>query len=173
MGTNISVHLYMIATVTFFSLLHINFWVLTCLFLLLKVKCDHIHHVCTEGFAPTWWRWSRRVFSLLTAYQILSAEFILKIVLDNGAIVSYNTTTAEEAVSCSHCSAWPHSYHLLVWAWPHVAVDVFLLCSRRFSSLFPICFFSAGGAIFERFCRPENKTTYQSFGTRIWPHLWP
>ena len=46
--------------------------------MLLKAKCDHIHHVCTDGFAPTWWKWSRRAFSLLTAYQILSADFIAK-----------------------------------------------------------------------------------------------
>ena len=44
--------------------------------ILLKTKCDHLHHVCTDGFAPWWWKWSRRGFSLFTAYQILSAEFI-------------------------------------------------------------------------------------------------
>ena len=56
--------------------MHINFWVLTCVLILLKAKCDHIHRACTNGFAPTWWIWSRRDFSLLTAYQILSANFI-------------------------------------------------------------------------------------------------
>ena len=43
--------------------------------MLLKTKCDHLHHVCTDGLAPWWWRWSRRAFSLFTAYQFLSCYF--------------------------------------------------------------------------------------------------
>ena len=44
---------------------------------------------------------------------------------------------------------------------------------RYVSSLLSIHFLSAGGGIFECFCRPKSVTTWLSFYTRIWPHLWP
>ena len=56
--------------------------------------------------------------------------------LDKAAIISYNTTPAEEGWGSSLLFAawffWPHSYHLFWRAWPHVAFRVFLLRSLVF-----------------------------------------
>ena len=107
--------------------------------MLLKAKCDHIHHVCTDGFTPTRWKWSRRAFSLLTAYQILSADFIAKGAWQSCiSKLQYNTcrrrnTERFSTLCCLSC--WPHVYHLFLSGWPHVAVSVFLLCSRCIFSL--------------------------------------
>ena len=120
--------------------------------------------VC-QCFAPTWWKGSRRDFSLLTAYQILSAEFILKIVLDNGAIVSYNTTPAEEG--------WRCSLLCLTTCLSSLGLKLTTYRGRRGSSLFSMQSFPAGGSNSEHFYHPEIMTTYQSFCTWIWPHLWP
>ena len=108
--------------------------------MLLKTKCDHLHHVCADGLAPWWWKWSRRGFSLFTAYQILSAVFYFQGVLhtaitdavycvklvvsdrrvanklrkglDKVNLKSYNTTPAKEEMEC--CSLLrPHS--LTMW----------------------------------------------------------
>ena len=46
-----------------------------------------------------------------------------------------------------------------------------LLSMYLFSIL--LLFFSAGGAIFERFYHPKIMTTWLSFYARIWPHIWP
>ena len=171
MGTNISVHLYMIATVTFFSLLHIIFWVLTCLFLLLKAKCDHFHHVCTNGFAPWWWRWSRRAISLLTAYQILSAKFIENSTWQRCDFkLQYNTCRRRMKVF----SALPDhiviiSFQMVDHIWRLVCSSLLYLFFFSFRFVFLLC----RQRKFQALLPPENKTTYQSFGTRIWPHLWP
>ena len=65
----------------FLCLLHINFWVLTGVLMLLKAKYDHLQQVCSDGLAHWWWRWSRLAFSLFTAYQILSCNFYFQGVL--------------------------------------------------------------------------------------------
>ena len=114
--------------------------------MLLKTKCDHLHHVCADGLAPWWWKWSRRGFSLFTAYQILSYDFYFQ-----GAL-----TTAWRRVTIQHlrrkkhgvifCSdhivwprdlicAWPHSYRCCLSIRPHAAVDVFLSCFPCYSYL--------------------------------------
>ena len=107
-----------------------------------KAKCDHLHHVCADGLAPWWWRWSRRAFSLFTAYQILSVDFYfqwalhtaitdavycVKLVvsdrrvanklrkgLDKSLHKSYNTTPAEGKTRSSSLlfAAW--------FFWPHI-----------------------------------------------------
>ena len=100
--------------------------------MLLKAKCDHIHHACTHGFALTWWRWSRRAFSLLTAYQILSADFIAKGAWQSCiSKLQYNTCRRRIKQFSALCfrSFWPHSYHFFPRDWPHVAVGMFLLYS--------------------------------------------
>ena len=75
-GTDISVPTSVIAAVIPFSLFTAyHFCVLTGFLIVLKAKCNHLHHVCADGLAPWWWKWSRRGFSLFTAYQILSAVF--------------------------------------------------------------------------------------------------
>ena len=74
--------------------------------------------------------------------------------------LQYNTCRRRTKVFSALCClifAWPHSYHLFSDGWPHVAIGVLILCSRRFSSLFPIYFFSVGGAIFERFYHPKAR----------------
>ena len=58
---------------------------------------------------------------------------LFRIGLDKDAILSYNTTPADEESAL--CSAWPHSYHLFSGGWPHIGVGVFLLCSLYISSL--------------------------------------
>ena len=83
--------------------------------------------------------------------------------------LQYNTCrrrTKQFSVICCSITVWPHVYHLFSDGWPHVAIGVFLLYSLRDS-------FSAGEAIFECCYHPKLMTTYQSFGTRIWPHSWP
>ena len=125
-------HLWSLPWSPFLCLLHINFWVLTGVLILLKAKCDHLHHVCTDGFAPWWWKWSRRAFSLLTAYQILSADFILKGAWQSCVSkLQYNTCRRRTRFSLLSAAwlFWPHVYHLSVWGWPHIAVGMFLLCS--------------------------------------------
>ena len=122
----------------FLCLLHINFWVLASLFLPLKTKCDHIHHACTDGFAPTWWRWSRRAFLCLLRIKFW-AWFLFINLLDKAAILSYNTTPAEVGRSSSLFLAtwlfWPHVCYLFVWGWPHIGVGMFLLYSLYISYL--------------------------------------
>ena len=104
----------------FLCLLHINFWVMIGLLMLLKAKCDHFHHVCTDGFAPWWWKWSRRAFSLLTAYQILSADFIAKGAWQSciSKLQYHNCRRRNITTSFD----WPHGYHLLLWTWPHIGM---------------------------------------------------
>ena len=197
-GTDISVPTSVIAAVIPFSLFTAyHFCVLTGFLIVLKAKCNHLHHVCADGLAPWWWKWSRRGFSLFTAYQILSADFYfqgalhtaitdavycVKLVaydrrvanklrkgLDKALHKSYNTTPAEGGIT-SLCSCWlilsDHMFIISRYEFDHMCwlacsfsvLDAFLLCRRsKFRAHLP----------------PENKTTYQSFGTRIWPHLWP
>ena len=53
--------------------------------------------------------------------------------LDNRAILSYNTTPAEEGrrsfMRFAASFLWPHVYHLSIWVWPHIPVGMFLLYS--------------------------------------------
>ena len=75
------------------------------------------------------------------AYCVSNFEcwFLFRNPLDKAAILSYNTTPAEEVcgVLCSLLLdfIWPHSYHLFMQSWPHMSVGAFLLYSRCFSSL--------------------------------------
>ena len=78
--------------------------------------------------------------------------------LDNLAFLSYNTTPAEEGTRSNSLLFatwlfWPHVYHLSVWSWPHTAVGLFLLCSRRFSSL------------------PAKRFSSASTTPKSWPHI--
>ena len=77
--------------------------------------------------------------------------------LDKAAIVSYNTTPAEEGWSSSLLFAawfqWPHSYHLFSGGWPHIGVGVFLLCSLYISSL------------------PAEQFLSASTTSKSWPHI--
>ena len=125
-------------------------------FLLLKAKSDHLHHACTDGFSPTWWRWSRLAFSLLTAYQILSADFIAKGAWQSCiSKLQYNICRRRTRFSLlfAACILWPHVYHLSVWVWPHVLVGVFLLCSRCNHSL------------------PAEQISSASTAQKLWPHI--
>ena len=112
--------------------------------MLLKAKCDHIHHVCTDGFAPICWRWSRRVFSLLTAYQILSVDFIYKPTWQSlNSKLQYNTCRRRMKVF----SALPdHMFIISRYKFDHMwrlvcfffVLGIFLLCRRRnFRALLP------------------------------------
>ena len=103
-----------------------------------KIKCDHIHHGWTNGFAPIWWKWSRQAFSLLSAYQFLSADFISQPTWQScDCKLQYNTCGRRNHFSLLLLIdfIWPHSYHLFSDSWPHVLVSVFLLYSRSFFSL--------------------------------------
>ena len=77
--------------------------------------------------------------------------------LDNLAFLSYNTTPAEEGWGSSLLFAawffWPHSYHLFSDGWPHVAVEVFLRCSRYISFL------------------PAKRFSSASTTPKSWPHI--
>ena len=90
--------------------------------------------------------------------------------LDKYVFLSYNTTPTEEwwryspalgslifLTTClSSLFRWFTTYIDLVWFFS--TLYVFLLFLRsKFRANLP----------------SENKTTYQSFGARIWPHLWP
>ena len=96
--------------------------------------------MCTDRLAPWWWKWSRRAFSLFTAYQILSSDFYFRGVLhtaitdavycvklvaydrwvanklrkglDKAHHKSYNTTPAEEGTKCDSLLR-PHSLTML------------------------------------------------------------
>ena len=53
-GTNLSAHIEIIAALSVFSLFTAyQFLSPDEVVLLSKTKCDHFHHVCTDGFAPT------------------------------------------------------------------------------------------------------------------------
>ena len=128
------------------------------------------------GFCVCHWIPSKRPFLCLLRikFWVLS---LLKIVLDKAAILSYNTTPAEEwMLSSSLLSAawffWPHVYHLFVWGWPHMAVGIFFSALSIFA-LRSLAFLLCRRSDFWAHLPSENKTTYQSFGTRIWPHSWP
>ena len=105
--------------------------------------------------------------------------------LDKDAIPSYNTTPAEEGRGSSLLLAawffWPHVYHLHTWSWPHMAVGVFLLCSRRFSSLLTKQILSAYATPkswphdyhsilgFDHiFDHKQNRSTRRQECTRVW-----
>ena len=148
--------------------------------MLLKAKCDHIHHACTDGFAPIWWKRSRRAFSLLTAYQILNADFYFQEPLTTAwiRVTIPQLRKEDEGVLCS---AWPHVYHPFLWSWPHVAVCVFLLWSLCISSL-PAERFSGASATpnqwphdyhsilgFDHiFDHKQNRSTRRQECTRVW-----
>ena len=152
--------------------------------MLLKAKCDHIHHAWTNGFAPTWWKWSRWAFSLLTAYQILSADFILKGAWQSCVSkLQYNTCRRRTRFSLLFAAwlFWPHVYHLSMWVWPHMPVGVFLLCSLSISSLSAEEFLSASAAPnqwphdyhsilgFDHiFDHKQNRSTRRQDVTRVW-----
>ena len=141
----------MLLRAPFLCLLHINFWVLTNLFPIMKEKCDHLHNVCADGIAPTWWRWSWRAFLCLLRIKFWMLILFLNL-LDKAAIISYNTTPAERGSTILYC-AWPHSYHLFSDGWPHVVVGMFLLYSLYISYL------------------PAEWFSSASVTPKSWPHI--
>ena len=115
-------HLWSLPWSPFLCLLHINFWVLTGVLMLLKAKCDHLHHVCADGLAPWWWRWSRRCFFFVYCVSNFEYCFLFSRGLDKYVFPSYNTTPAEEGIMYFLCSdhmvcpcdlicVWPHNFH--------------------------------------------------------------
>ena len=122
-----------------------------------------------QRFVAWWWKWSRRAFSLLTAYQILSADLYFQEVLTTAWIrVKIQHLPKEEHRGSLICAAkfYDHMFIISRYEFDHICRSVrffsvfyiFLLCRRiKFRALLP----------------PENKTTWLSFYTRIWPHLWP
>ena len=189
-GTDISVPTSMIAAVIpFLCLLHINFWVLICVLILLKAKCDHIHHVCTNGLAHTCWRWSLRAFSLLTAYQFLSADFYSQGALTTARIrvTIQHLHKKDEAALCSllfDCS--DHMFIIFFCTADHIVL--FDICGAlwynnygsirrtdfgRCIKAFALMSCEASFLFFSALFYLQTETTYQSFSTRIWPHLWP
>ena len=177
-------HLWSLPWSPFLCLLHINFWVLICVLILLKVKCDHIHHGWTNGFAPTWWKWSRRAFSLLTAYKILNSDFIMKRAWQRPSQeLQYNTcrrrTKHFSALGCLiFLTTCLSALYLRLTTYSGWCV----------SSLLSMYFFSAGGAnfgcIYRLKTRPhdyhsiigfdhifdhkQNRSTRRQDVTRVW-----
>ena len=111
---------------------------------------------------------------------------LLKIVLDKTGIVSYNTTPAEEGTRSNSLLFatwlfWPHSYHLFVRSWPHVADCIYLLCYLQVSSLSAERFLSASTTPnrwphgyhsilgFDHiFDHKQNRSTRRQECTRVW-----
>ena len=140
----------------FLCLLRIKFWVLIFIF---EGPCIPLAVYCVK----------------LVAYDRRVANKLRK-GLDKALHKSYNTTPAEEWWRYSLLLAawffWPHVYHLFSDGWPHMAVGVFFFALSVFT-FNSSCISSLPAERFWALLPPENKTTYQSFGTRIWPHLWP
>ena len=132
--------------------------------MLLKTKCDHLHHACADGLAPWWWRWSRRAFSLFTAYQILSSDFYFKGVLTTAwrRVTIQHLQRKERCVilssdhivwPCNLLCDWPHNYRRFPSGRPHVAIAVFLPSFLFFSSL------------------PTESFSSAFFTSKWWPHI--
>ena len=111
--------------------------------------------------------------------------FLFRNILDKAAILSYNTTPAEERRSSSLLLAvwlfWPHVYHLFSNSWPHMEVSAFLLCFLCFLSLSAECFSSASTTPkrwphinhsilgFDHiFDHKQNRSTRRQECTRVW-----
>ena len=145
--------------------------------MLLKAKCDHIHHACTHGFVPTWWKWSQRAFSLLTAYQILSADFYFQEPLTTAWIRVTIQHLQKKERGAALCYLLPGcSDHMFIISQYEVDHMWWLVCSFFALSAFTLrslAFLFCRRSKFRAHLPSENKTTYQSFVTRIWPHLWP
>ena len=169
MGTNISAQLSMVATVTAFSLFTAyQFLSPDRLFSAIESKMRPYPSCVYWGLCA--YMMEMIAMSFFFAYCVSNFEcwFLFGNLLDKAAIVSYNTTPAEEGLGSSLA--------LLIFLTTCLSSLFRRLTTcvgRCVSSLFSIHFFSSGGAIFERFYHPKSMTTYQSFGTRIWPHLWP
>ena len=165
-GTDISAPTSVIAAVIPFSLftayqfLSSNRW----FWCLLKAKCDHLHHVCADGLAPWWWRWSRRAFLCLLRINFW-VQILFSRGLDNRLKKSYNTTPVEEGMRCSSLLRphnltmwveryWPHSFRCFLLNRPHVVVGMF-------SSLLSMLFFAADEIVFE--CIFHTS--------KWWPHI--
>ena len=109
-------------------------------------------------------------FSLLTAYQILSADFYFQEPL----------TTAWIRVTIQHLQKKEHGAVLCSWLLDF-SDHMFIIFTREVDHIWWLAFFFSVPYLF-LLCRrsdfwaflpPESKTTWLSFGTRIWPHLWP
>ena len=136
--------------------------------MLLKTKCDHLHHVYADGLAPWWWRWSRRGFFFV--YCVSNFEF--------GLYFKMALTTAWRRVTIQHlrrkewsvilCSDhivwpcdliyfWPHSFWYFLLSRPHVVFGVILRCS--------LCVFSLTTKRFwDAFSHLKMMTTYHFLG---------
>ena len=131
--------------------------------MLLKAKCDHLHHACADGLAPWWWRWSRRAFSLFTAYQILSSDFYFKWALTKPFTrVTIQHLLREECAvlfsdhiiwPCNLICTWPHSFRYFLLGRPHVVFGVFFSCS--------LCVF----------LRRQNDFEMHFLTSKWWPHI--
>ena len=143
---------------------------------LLKAKCDHLHHVCTDGLAPWWWKWSRRGFSLFTAYQILSAEFIENSTWQSrDSKLQYNTCGGRNEVWFSAPTTW---FDHVIWSISdHIVSDVFCRANHM---CWLVCFLSVLYAFlrcrrmsFQSIFTPQNDDHISFSRTWIWPHSWP
>ena len=109
--------------------------------------------------------------SFFFAYCVSNFEcwFLFENLLDKAAIVSYNTTPAEEEWRCSLLCVADLSDHIVIISLCGVDHMCQLACLFSVLCAFLLCRRSK----FQAHLPSENKTTYQSFGTRIWPHSWP
>ena len=171
MGTNISAHLYMIATVTAFSLFTAYQFLSFGRFVCASESKMRPYPSCM------YWRLCAYMMEMIAtsfffAYCVSNFEhwFLFSRGLDNRAILSYNTTSAEEGQGSSLLFA---DRFYLTTCLSSLGMSLTTCSGRYVSSLLSIRFFSKDEAIFERFCHLKSMTTYQSFGTWIWPHLWP
>ena len=150
--------------------------------MLLKAKCDHLLHVCAEWLAHWWWRWSRRAFSLFTAYQILSSDFIFKgpwQPLEEE--LQYNTCGGRNGtVLCSDHIVWPCD---LICAWPHSCCS-FSKLTTWFQLTFAMC---CGIISMEAFAEPISDVASRHlhrwaarllfcfsllyYTSKWWPHI--
>ena len=111
--------------------------------------------------------------SFFFAYCVSNFEcwFLFSRGLDKYVFISYNTTPAKEGMRCS--SLLFGCLIFLTTCLPSLGMRLTTYGALCVSSLFSIYFLSADGAIFECVLHLKTMTTYQSFGARIWPHLWP
>ena len=135
--------------------------------MLLKTKCDHLHHVYADGLAPWWWRWSRRGFFFV--YCVSNFEF--------GLYFKIALTTAWRRVTIQHLrrKEWVtvlSSDHIV---WPCICYELdhmFSLFSLTqttcddwcVSSLLFMLFFAIGEGDLEAFLRLKMMTTYHFLG---------
>ena len=195
MGTNISAQLSMVAAPGAFSLFTAYQFLSFGRFVCASESKMRPYPSCVyQCFAPTWWKWSRRAFSLLTAYQILSANFIAKGAWQSCiSKLQYNTCRRRaKQFSALYCLIF------LTTCLSSLSVKLttyggWCASSLRYQFLLSVLlhFFSAGGVIFARIYRlktrphdnhsvlgfnhifdhKQNRSTRRQECTRVWKSL--